>query len=142
VPLAQQVIAPDRVVGIIGLVEGKYLTHRLLEAVGIVPGSNYVLCCAKDLGVPCAEFEHLWISGRQTDPPGAYFDKAEKELLELGRACVERYPDMGAMVLNCSGWQPFARSLQRALELPIFSLGTLFDYAYSVVVHREYYGHV
>jgi hypothetical protein len=28
------------------------------------------------------------------------------------------------------------------LKMPVFSLGTLLDYAYSVVVHRDYYGHV
>ena len=27
-------------------------------------------------------------------------------------------------------------------RLPIFSWGTLLDYAYSVVAHRDYYGHV
>ena len=38
--------------------------------------------------------------------------------------------------------QPFARAIQREIDLPVFSWGTLLDYAYSVVVHRDYYGHV
>jgi len=45
-------------------------------------------------------------------------------------------------MLECTGMQPFARAVQRVLELPVFSWGTLLDYAYSVVVHRDYYGHV
>jgi len=49
---------------------------------------------------------------------------------------------MGAMVLECTGFPPFARALQREIGIPIFSWGTLMEYAYSVVVHREYYGHV
>ena len=49
---------------------------------------------------------------------------------------------MGAMVLECTGMQPFARAIQREIDIPIFSWGTLLDYAYSVVVHRDYYGHV
>jgi Asp/Glu/hydantoin racemase len=53
-----------------------------------------------------------------------------------------RHPDMGAMVLECTGFQPFARALQREIDVPVFSYGTLLDYAYSVVVHRDYYGHV
>ncbi len=142
VTLAQQVIAPEKVVGIIGLAESKFLTDDLLEATGIKPESRYVICCCKDLGVPCDEFDHLWIPGRQTDPPRAYYEKAETEFVEMAMTCFEKHPDMGAMVLNCSGWQPFARALQRKLDMPIFSLGTLFDYAYSVVAHREYYGHV
>jgi hypothetical protein len=46
------------------------------------------------------------------------------------------------MVLECTGFQPFARALQRQIEIPIMSWGTMLDYAYSVVVHRDYYGHV
>jgi hypothetical protein len=49
---------------------------------------------------------------------------------------------MGAMVLECTGFPPFARALQREIHIPIFSWGTLLDYAYSVAVHRDYYGHV
>ena len=52
------------------------------------------------------------------------------------------YPNMGAMVLECTGMPPFARALQHEIDIPIFSWGTLLDYAYSVVVHRDYYGHV
>ena len=36
----------------------------------------------------------------------------------------------------------FARAIQREIDMPVFSWGTLLDYAYSVVVHRDYYGHV
>ena len=47
-----------------------------------------------------------------------------------------------ALLLECTGMQPFARAVQQAVDLPIFSWGTLLDYAYSVVSHRDYYGHV
>jgi hypothetical protein len=49
---------------------------------------------------------------------------------------------MGAMMLECTGMQPFARAIQRKIDIPVFSWGTLLDYAYSVAVHRDYYGHV
>ena len=55
---------------------------------------------------------------------------------------VEKNPDIGAIMLECTGMQPFARAVQREVELPVFSWGTLLDYAYSVVNHRDYYGHV
>ena len=46
------------------------------------------------------------------------------------------------MVRECTGMQPFARSIQRQIDIPICSWGTILDYAYSVAVHRDYYGHV
>ena len=76
------------------------------------------------------------------DPPRAYYVKAEQEFLAAATSFYRDYPSMGAMVLECTGMQPFARALQREIEIPIFSWGTLLDYAYSVAVHRDYYGHV
>lgn len=138
VPLAQQLIGPERVVGLFVARDDK-LTQAHLEAVGIRPGSNYVVAGAEK-HVP--EFEHLWYEPKRTDPPGAYYDKAEREFLKAGAEFYEAHPNMGAMVLECTGMQPFARALQRQIDIPIFSWGTLLDYAYSVVVHRDYYGHV
>ena len=104
-------------------------------------GSNYVVAGAEDDGA-CPEFDHLWVQGLQTDPPAAYYDKTEKEFLAVATQFYRSRPDMGAMVLECTGMQPFARALQRQIDIPVFSWGTLLDYAYSVAVHRDYYGHV
>ena len=140
VPLAQRLIGPDRLVGIL-VAEKKFITATHLEAVGIQVGSNYVLAGAEDDG-GCPEFENLWTASVRPDLPEAYYDKAEKEFLGVAVNFYRDHPSMGAMVLECTGMQPFARALQREIDIPIFSWGTLLDYAYSVVVHRDYYGHV
>jgi hypothetical protein len=57
-----------------------------------------------------------------------------KEELEFYRA----QSNMGAMMLECTGMQPFARAVQREIDIPVFSWGTLLDYAYSIAVHRDY----
>jgi hypothetical protein len=140
VPFAQQLIGQDRIVGIL-VAREKRLTQEHLEAVGVRPGSNYVVTGAEDDG-HCPEFEHLWYEPKRTDPPGAYYDKAERDFLHIAVEFYQAHPNMGAMVLECTGMQPFARTIQREIDIPIFSWGTLLDYAYSVVVHRDYYGHV
>lgn len=140
VPLAQQLVGPERVVGIL-MANAHYLRPRHLEAVGIAPGSNYVVGDAMSSG-RCREFDHLWTQGHRTDPPAADYGRAEREFLEVAKEFVAQHPNMGALVLECTGFSPFARALQREVDIPIFSWGTLLDYAYSVVVHRDYYGHV
>jgi hypothetical protein len=140
VPFAQRLIGPDKVVGVL-VAEKKFMTATHLEAVGIQAGSNYVLAGAEDDGC-CPEFENLWTASVRPDPPEAYYDKAEREFLRVAVDFFRANPNMGAMVLECTGMQPFARALQREIDIPIFSWGTLLDYAYSVVVHRDYYGHV
>jgi len=142
VPWAQQVIGPDKLVGIISHAEMSTLTDKHLESVGIQPGSNYVTYACREIDGACEEFEHLWTPGKKTVPPSAYYDKTEKEFIKAAADFYRRTPNMGAMVLECTGMQSFARALQREIEIPIFSWGTLLDYAYSIVVHRDYYGHV
>ncbi len=142
VPWAQQVVGPNKQVGIISHAELNTLTDRHLESVGIQPGSNYVTYACREIDGACEEFEHLWTPGKKTDPPSANFKKTQDEFVETAVGFYQQNPDMGAMLLECTGMQPFARALQREIEIPIFSWGTLLDFAYSVVVHRDYYGHV
>jgi len=140
VPLAQQVVGNNRAVGIL-MANSQYLTDHHLESVGIRLGSNYVIGGAMDDG-RCQEFDHLWTAGLRSNPPAADYAKAEAEFLSVAVEFYKQHPKMGAMVLECTGFPPFARALQREIGIPIFSWGTLLDYAYSVVVHRDYYGHV
>lgn len=140
VPLAQQVVGAGRVVGVLAALKSQ-LTEKHLTSVGIVPGSNFVVAGAEDDG-RCPEFDHLWVKPLQTDPPAAIYEKTEKEFVAVAVDFFRAHPNMGAMVLECTGMQPFARAVQREIDIPVFSWGTLLDYAYSVAVHRDYYGHV
>ena len=140
VPFAQQSMGPERFVGIL-VANSKYLTERHLESVGIQPGSNYVIFGAMD-DFRCQEFDHLWTTRLRSDPPAADYDKAEAEFLSVAIDFYKQHPALGAMVLECTGFPPFARALQREIDIPVYSWGTLLDYAFSVVVHRDYYGHV
>jgi hypothetical protein len=140
VPWAQQLIGPGKVVGVLAALK-KYLKEAHLEAVGIKPDSNYVLGGAMDDG-RCEEFENLWVAGKRPEIPQAYYQKAEKEFVGVAVDFYRSHPKMGAMVLECTGFQVFARAVQREIDIPVFSWGTLLDYAFSVTVHRDYYGDV
>jgi hypothetical protein len=140
VPWAQRLIGPDKVVGIL-VASQAFLMDAHLEAVGVEIGSNYVVAGAMDGGC-CPEFENLWVSDVRPDPPQAAYETAQRDLIAVGYDFFQSHANMGAMVLECTGFPPFARALQREIDIPIFSWGTLLDLAYSVVVHRDYYGHV
>jgi len=140
VPLAQQLIGPDKIVGIL-VALSRFMSDAHLRAVGIQPGNRYVIAGAEDDG-RCIEFDHLWVAPKRPDPPEAYYEKAEREFIGVAVDFYHAHQNMGAMLLECTGMQPFARALQREIDIPIFSWGTLLDFAYSVAVHRDYYGHV
>jgi len=140
VPLIQQVIGPKKQVGILCFQE-RFLTDAHLQSVGIVPGSNYIIAGASDQ-YGCEEFNNLWNWEKRKPTPEAYYQKAECEIVQACRAFTDKYPTIGAIMLECTGMQPFGRAIQRDLDLPVFDWGTLLDYAYSVVAHRDYYGHI
>jgi hypothetical protein len=140
VPMAQTLIGNSKVVGILAS-ESNALQDRHLTSVGVQLGSNYVVGGAMDDG-KCPQFNSLWTKDLRPDIPTADYAKAEQELLSVATQFAAEHPTMGAMVLECTGFQPFARSIQREIEMPVFSWSTLLDYAYSVVAHRDFYGHV
>jgi len=140
VPLAQQVIGPKKTVGIyVGTKSAVRDEH--LTSVGIQLGSNYVIEGACDNDV-CREFANLWKEGIRPERPEAYYDKAADEFVSLGVNFFKQNTNMGAMVLECTGFPPFARQLQQEIDIPIFSYSTLHDFAYSIAVHKDFYGHV
>jgi len=140
VPFIQQVIGPEKKVGII-CAQHQFLTSQHLINVGIDPSSNYVIAGAQD-EYGATEFDNLWNPNKRPDCPEAYYDKCEEQMVDCAKKFVEKNPDIGAIMLECTGMQPFARAVQRETDLPVFSWGTLLDYAYSVINHRDYYGHV
>ena len=108
---------------------------------GIDLNSNFIIAGAQD-EYGCPEFDNLWDHEKRPAIPEIYYDKAEADMVRICREVLQHHPAIGALMLECTGMQPFARAVQHAVDLPVFSWGTLLDYAYSVVAHRDYYGHV
>ena len=140
VPFIQQLIGPTKQVGIV-CAQKRFLTDDHLRNVGIDLNSNYVIAGSQD-EYGCPEFDKLWDHEKRPERPEAVYDKAETDMIRICSEFCQRHPGIAAIMLECTGMQPFARAIQRAVDLPVFSWGTLLDYAYSVVVHRDYYGHV
>ena len=140
VPFIQQIIGPEKAVGIV-CAQRRFLSDVHLANVGIDLSSNYVIAGAQD-EYGCPEFDNMWDPEKRPDVPEIRFDNAQADMIRVCREFCRKNPRIGALMLECTGMQPFARAVQRAVDLPIFSWGTLLDYAYSVVAHRDYYGHV
>ena len=140
VPFMQQLIGPEKAVGIV-CAQKRFLSNTHLQNVGIDLNSNFVIAGAED-EYECPEFDNLWNPEKRPEVPESYYDKAEKDMIQICSEFCQKHHNIAALLLECTGMQPFARAVQRVVELPIFSWGTLLDYAYSVVVHRDYYGHV
>ncbi len=140
VPFIQRLISPEKSVGIV-CAQKRFLTDTHLTNVGIDLNSKFIIAGAQD-EYGCPEFDNLWDHEKRPKVPEIYYDNAENDMIQICQKFCKSHPDIGAIMLECTGMQPFARAVQQAIDLPIFSWGTLLDYAYSVVAHRDYYGHV
>jgi hypothetical protein len=140
VPLAQRLLGAQSLIGIVCGTRSN-LTHVHLESVGIDPGSRIVIAGAMD-EYHCPEFDNLWDAAVRPEMPAANYERSEADFIALCRDFKAQHPEMRALVFECTGFQPFARAVQREVALPIFSWSTLLDFAHSVVVHRDFYGHV
>lgn len=140
VPFIQQTIGPDSAVGII-CAQKRFLTDTHLEKVGIDLNSNFYIAGAQD-EYGCPQFDTLWDHEKRPEIPESYYDESEKDMIRITKEFISKHPDIKAIMLECTGMQPFARAIQRAVDLPVFSWGTLLDYAYSCVSHRDYYGDI
>lgn len=140
VPLAQQIVGVDHLVGIVCGTRCNLKPEHLI-ACGIDPDSNIVIAGAMD-DYSCPQFDNLWNAKIRSKIPAADYDRAEGDFITLCKDFKCRHPRMRALVFECTGFQPFARAVQREVGLPIFSWSTLLEFAYSVVAHRDFYGHV
>ncbi|MER6031054.1 aspartate/glutamate racemase family protein [Streptomyces sp. NPDC001851] len=138
-PLARAVAGAHRTVGLM-VAFRDHLTDDHLKAVGIETDGRHPVTGIYESG-HCPTLVRLY---NDPDPAArhAEYEVVEAELVTLAEEFARQHPDMGAMVLECGAVQPFARAIQRRIDMPVFSWGTLLDYAYSVVVHRDYFGHV
>ena len=140
VPFIQQVIGPQRTVGIV-CAQKRFLSDDHLANAGIDLSSNFEIAGAQD-EYGCPQFDTLWDPEKRPAIPESCYDQSEADMVRICTEFHQKFPALGAIMLECTGMQPYARAIQRALDLPIFSWGTLLDYAFSVVAHRDYYGHV
>lgn len=140
VPFIQQTIGPKKSVGILCAKKG-CMKDEHLKRVGIDLNSNFFINGAQD-DYECKPFDTLWDPYVRPAVPHSSYEESEKQMVAIAKDMKSKHPEMGALMLECTGMQPYARAIQREIDMPVYSWGTILDYAFSTSVHREYYGHV
>ena len=136
IPLVYRMLKPEQKVGVV-TAWAKRLTTDVLETVGV------------NDSIPLA------IAGCDNYPefhPGVTYDKKydekwvgdtevwENDAITVTRELVQKNPDVGAIVLECSDMPPFAAAIQRATNLPVFDYICFINMVYQAVIQKEYAG--
>ena len=64
----------------------------------------------------------------------------EEEVSAVAAALVERHPEIGAILLECSDLPPYAKAVQRVTGRPVFDFNTMITSVERAVVARDYRG--
>ena len=132
VPQIVRMIRSDRSVCIITASE-RLLVSDYLTAVGIASDMPVHI-----VGMEAStEFYATHMGGTQTTLD---VDLQTRELVEIARNAVIQFPDIGALLLECSQLPTFAADIQDVVNLPVFDYIGFIDMIYCSVVQRRYTG--
>ena len=132
VPQIVRMIRSDRSVCIITASE-RLLVSDYLTAVGIASDMPVHI-----VGMEAStEFYATHMGGTRTILD---VDLQRRELVEIAKNAVIQFPDIGALLLECSQLPTFAADIQDTVNLPVFDYIGFIDMIYSSVVQRRYTG--
>lgn len=67
---------------------------------------------------------------------------AKDEVVSRAEEAVREYPEVGAILLECSDMPPYAYAVQEAVGLPVFDFITLIKWLHSAVTQKPYNGFI
>lgn len=111
VPMVQRLLPPGRRVGVLTISKGT-LTPEHLEASGVPMDTPIV---GTDEG---REFSRAILN----DEPTMDVELARADMVDAGHQLVGEFPEIGAIVLECTNMVPFAADLRQTFSLPVYSI--------------------
>lgn len=134
VPLIGRSMA-GRAVGIL-TANSKVLDDRYFQPLGWTSSSvNVRVWGIED------ETELLDILVHGGQPPCDLLRRGNEIMSRVASSMIERYPEIGAIVMECTNLPPFASAVSAATGLPVFDIVTLIRWGYWGCVRSEFRGY-
>ncbi len=121
VPWVQATLPPGKRVGVVTVSAGS-LTPAHLEGAGVPPDTPVA---GTEGG---REFFRVLVGGEKQDLD---IDLARQDVVEAGRSLVDRHPEIGAIVLECTNMPPYAAALQEAVGLPVYDIYSMITWFHA-----------
>jgi len=128
VPLVYSMLKQTQQVGII-TIYSKSLTEKHLSAVGVDKVPHIIVGTEGE-----EEFTRVILD----DEIELDVEKSRYELIKVAKRMSSDYPDVGAIVLECTNMPPYAAAIQKETGLPIFDIYTLVSMVYQAVVRKNF----
>lgn len=131
VPMVARMLGPDRVIGVLTVDSGS-LGPRHLAEMGIT----------EEIPVVVAGLEkgHAFSPVLLDNELELDVEAARREHVEVARDLLERHPQVGAIVLECTNMPPYAAAIRQATGLPVFDITSLMRMVHAALVPPDYAG--
>jgi hypothetical protein len=132
VPLVSKLIGRDRRVGIMTW-NSRALSKEHLRRAGIDESVKIAI-------VGYQKWAKQRVPMFQADgnlPPEKRLAMLEEDLVSASKELIQKYPDVGAIVLECTAFPPAAYAVQRATGLPVFDIVMLLNWIGDAVVRKR-----
>lgn len=122
------------------------------KKVGVLTASKKLLMpspALKNSGVSDADMKRIVVYGNEdgkemqkvTGETGRFNPKKlEKELVDLAKQMVKENPDVGAIVLECTEFPPYAHAIQEAVRLNVWDFVTMTNFMHAGAMRKPYTG--
>lgn len=67
-------------------------------------------------------------------------EKIQDEVVNVAKELVQKHPDIGSILLECSDLPPYAHAVQSAVNLPVFDFFTMINYVHTALVRTPFSG--
>ena len=121
VPWVQAMLPPGKRVGLV-TVSGSTLTPQHLAA------ARVPLDTPRTGTENGREFFRVLIKGESDDMDVTL---AEEDVVGAGKTLVAQYPEVGAIVLECTNMPPYAAALQAAVGLPVYDIYSMITWFHA-----------
>ena len=122
------------------------------KKVGVMTASKKLLMPSpafKNVGVTAEEMKRVVVYGNEdgeqmkkiTGETGRFNPKAfEQELVALATKMVKENPDIGAVVLECTEFPPYAHAIQNAIRRSVWDFVTMTNFMHAGAMRKPYTG--
>jgi len=122
------------------------------KKVGILTASKKLLMpspALKNVGVTDEDMKRIVVYGNEdgkqmklvTGETGRFNPKAlEKELVDLATKMIKEHPDVGAVVLECTEFPPYAHAIQNAVRRNVWDFTTMANFMQDGAMRKPFTG--
>jgi hypothetical protein len=122
------------------------------KKVGVLTASKKLLMpspALKNSGVSAEDMKRIVVYGNEngkqmklvTGETGRFNPKAlEKELVDLAIKMIKEHPDVGAVVLECTEFPPYAHAIQNAIRRNVWDFVTMTNFMHAGAMRKPYTG--